>query len=300
MSKKYFKTIARKTIVPVTKKIRPLRNLITYIAENVNDKFDDYDYLKTKFIENGKSSKWDENLRHSIVRRFEKIDDTIPMSSKKADGLFIAETLLSINAEGDVVECGCYAGGSTAKLSIISKIVGRRLFVFDSFEGLPESDEYNLKDYHFRRSNKWVTDWTSGRYSASLEQVNSNIEKYGEISVCTFHKGWFCDTLNSKNLPQKISLVDTDVATSSASRECLESIWPKMPEGGVFFTHSAPYLKVLLTLCDRYLWENVFKTFPPIFFGAGGGMCDSSPHLGFLIKGNTITPEYIKGLTIDK
>src|SRR5262245_33881117 len=37
---------------------------------------------------------------------------------------------------GSVVECGSYKGGSTANLSLVCKLVGRRLHVFDSFAGL--------------------------------------------------------------------------------------------------------------------------------------------------------------------
>jgi hypothetical protein len=33
--------------------------------------------------------------------------------------------------------------------------------------------------------------------------------------------------------------------------------------------------------------------------GAGYGMCDSSPHLGFAVKGR-VTADYIKTLTFDK
>ena len=39
--------------------------------------------------------------------------------------------------EGVVVECGCFMGGSTANLSLACEITGRRLIVYDSFEGLP-------------------------------------------------------------------------------------------------------------------------------------------------------------------
>ena len=46
-----------------------------------------------------------------------------------------------MEAAGDVVECGCYACASSAKLSIIAKLLRKKLVVFDSFEGLPEGGE---------------------------------------------------------------------------------------------------------------------------------------------------------------
>ena len=98
-----------------------------------------------------------------MVARFEEIDATVPIASTPTDGLILAELLISSKGIGDVVECGCYAGGSTAKLSIVAKALGKRVFVFDSFEGLPPVDDQNIRDVHARRAESWVTDWTAGR-----------------------------------------------------------------------------------------------------------------------------------------
>lgn len=43
----------------------------------------------------------------------------------------------SPHVQGDVVECGCWKGGSTVNLSLVCAITGRKLKVYDSFEGLP-------------------------------------------------------------------------------------------------------------------------------------------------------------------
>ena len=53
--------------------------------------------------------------------------------------LAMALKLLEMPPElsGDVVECGTWKGGSAANLSLVCRIVGRKLLVFDSFEGLP-------------------------------------------------------------------------------------------------------------------------------------------------------------------
>ena len=48
--------------------------------------------------------------------------------------------------EGCIVECGCYKGSSTAKFSLAAKYSGRKLVVFDSFEGIPENDERHGKN----------------------------------------------------------------------------------------------------------------------------------------------------------
>ncbi len=86
-----------------------------------------------------------------MVSRFEEIDATVPIASTPTDGLILAELPVSGKGTGDVVECGCYAGGSTAKLSIVAKALGKRVLVFDSFEGLPSVDTHNIRDVHARR-----------------------------------------------------------------------------------------------------------------------------------------------------
>lgn len=286
-------------VIPVFEKVGLLRKIATYVSKRVNN--DGYHYLKKKFIENGIKSKWNENVRKKIVERFEAIDRGVPIASTPTDGLFLAEALLSTETEGSVIECGCFSGGSTAKLSIVAKILGKGLVVFDSFEGLPMVDQYNLRDYHLRKSSEeWVTNWTAGRYASRLDNTKYNVEKYGEISVCTFHKGWFSNTLNEENLPDKICFAFTDVDIPNSARECLIAIWPKLTEGSIYFTHDVAYIKVLQAILDRNLWRETIKEFPPILFGSGSGLCDYSPHLGFFIKGNTISAEYINSLTIDK
>jgi hypothetical protein len=301
------KGLVDKMIVPPCRKIRPLGHLATYVSNNINNKEesyryfkDNYDYLKDKFIENWKKTKWNKSIRSNLVKRFEIIDKEIQITTTPTDGLFLAEALLSLNIDGAIVECGCYTGGSTAKISIIAKMLNKKLLVFDSFEGLPESNQYNKIDYHTRRSSKWFSGWSAGRYAASLEHVKSNVQTYGEISVCSFHKGWFSDVLQEGNLPDKICFAFTDVDIARSAQECLVALWPRIPDGGIYFSHDIAYIKVLQTLLDESLWKEVLKEFPPILFGAGYGLGDSSPHLGFMVKGSSITPEYIKSLAIEK
>ena len=101
-----------------------------------------------RFIDNGRSSQFDELVRSTIVARFELIDRNVPIGSTPTDGLVLAEMMLSMKTPGAIVECGCYAGGSSAKLSIVASLLGRQLVIFDSFEGLPAVDDYFLRDHH--------------------------------------------------------------------------------------------------------------------------------------------------------
>ncbi|MBN2190497.1 MAG: class I SAM-dependent methyltransferase [Candidatus Aureabacteria bacterium] len=262
-------------------------------------KRDSYAYLKRKFVENGDFPGWDRRVRKSVIKRFEIIDRNIKTATTSSDGLFLAEFVFSMKADGDIVECGTYAGASAAKLSILAEITGRKLYIFDSFEGLPETGKEDITDFHARRNSQWVTPWEKGRYRGDIGEVKSNIEKYGSIEACVFKKGFFSKTLNSINLPGKIALAFVDVDIASSAKMCIASIWPRLTAGGLYVSHDIAYLKVLDSILDKNLWESVFHEFPPVLFGAGFGLCDASPHMGFFVKGD-ISGEYIKSLMIDK
>lgn len=293
------KKVIKRVVVSHSKRATPVGRAIRYAADRLSAELSAAKY-EDLFLRNGESSRYDRSIRASILERFKRIDREMNIKTTPTDGLFLAEALLSIECSGAVVECGCFNGGSTAKLSIVAQITGRQMFVFDSFEGLPEADAYNTFDLHARRNLKWVTKrhWKVGQYAAPLDVVKANIERYGDPSACTFIKGWFNETLE-KGLPPQVAFAFTDVDLPSSARECLLHIWPRLPEGGAFFSHDIAYIKVLQVFNDEHLWKEVFNEHPPIFFGAGYGMCDSSPHLGFAVKGH-VTPVYIKSLTYDK
>lgn len=78
------------------------------------------------------------------------------------------------------------------------------------------------------------------------------------------------------------------------------ALWPRLSEKGVYVTHDTAYIKVLQELYDPGLWRDTFRTIPPILFGAGYGLCNDSPHIGYMVKGESLSPDYLKSLTIDK
>lgn len=261
---------------------------------------DSYAYLRQAFIANGDHHAINRSRREELVANFERIHSSVPMGSTPTDGLILAEMLLNLEAPGDLIECGCYAGGSSAKLSLVAKLLGRKLVIFDSFEGLPAVDQYFLRDQHCRRNDEWVTDWTKGRYAARIDEVRHNIEQYGDLSVCSFIKGWFSETLTPDNLPDELAFAFTDVDLANSARDCFTALWPILSNGGIYVTHDTAYIKVLLEMYNPVLWREQFKSIPPILFGAGFGICNESPHIGYMVKGESPSPDYLKSLTIDK
>lgn len=291
--------LLKRSILGVARRSQLLRKAAQFIVTHTSTR-DSYGYLKQKFIENGRNHCVEESVRLEIISRFECIDNNVPKGTTATDGIFLAELLLNMEAEGTIIECGCFAGGSSAKLSIIAKCLGRGLIVFDSFEGLPVVEQYYLRDQHCRRSDDWVTDWTAGRYAARLDEVQDNIKRYGEHSVCKFVKGWFNETLTDENLPERVAFAFTDVDLANSARDCFVAIWPRLSEQGIYVTHDTSYIKVLQEFYNPELWRHKFSGIPPILFGAGYGLCNDSPHIGYMVKGESLSPDYFKRLTVDK
>ena len=76
--------------------------------------------------------------------------------------------------KGCIVECGTWKGGSAANLSLVCEIAGRKLLIFDSFQGLPDGDPRDNEAKGYRK----------GDYAGSLEEVRANISRYGRIEQC--------------------------------------------------------------------------------------------------------------------
>lgn len=295
--RKTAKGLVDSVLVPAVSHTGPFRRLISYVGRSVSS--DGYAALRSRFILNGRDSRWGSDVRREIVRRFETIDRSLVAATSPTDGLFLAEAVLSMKADGDLVECGCFNGASTAKLSILTKLLGRRLHVFDSFEGLPNEEGGFVKEYHTRRSSSRIG-WRAGDYAAGLEQVRGNIERLGEVEVCRFYKGWFNQTLIPENLPGQIAAAFVDVDMPSSARDCVAAIWPLMSDRAVHFSHDVAFVNVLKAILDRKLWLDELNEYPPILFGAGFGLGDSSPHLGFFVKGKDVETDYINSITLEK
>jgi O-methyltransferase len=156
---------------------------------------------------------------------------------------------------GDVAEFGCYKGGSTAKLSLAAASVGKRLVVFDSFEGLPDPEPWDA-EHHIERPRTFL----AGEYAGTLDEVRGNIGRFGRLDVCEFFPGWFSETLHRLTGPISVAFADVDLATST--REVVAATWPLLSPGGILFVHDATDEKLQQALIEFGL-PSLSKSFLP-------------------------------------
>ncbi len=139
------------------------------------------------------------------------------------------ETVIRENIPGDLIETGVWRGGSCILMRGILKAFGdgsRRIFVADSFEGLPKPD-----------AEKYPSDAGDKHYqhdflAVSQAQVEHNFQKYGLLdSQVVFLKGWFKDTLPAAPITQ-LSLMRLDGDMYESTMDALTNLYHKLSPGG--------------------------------------------------------------------
>jgi O-methyltransferase len=194
--------------------------------------------------------------RLNLLRRFLVIDWNIIHAHRPSEIADVCKVLAIRRARAGetLLEAGCFTGGSSAKFSIVCKMFGYRLCVFDSFEGVEKMTEAEIKEsYDF-----------SGEYAVPEETVRANVEKYGEISVCTFHKGWFKDTLANQTLPFPVRLAFIDCDVAKGTKEALQGVIPALTADGCVFSQDFHIRTVTELLYSPETWASFGKTVPTI------------------------------------
>lgn len=194
----------------------------------------------------------------------------IPTGSTFLEHLVVATKILDIPEEmdGPVVECGCYKGGSTANLSLVADLCDRRLEVFDSFKGMPEPSKED--EAHLLVESEQVHTYSEDAWQASIEEVQENIERYGNPRVVTLHQGYFEETL--PEFEEECALVFLDVGLRESAQTCLQHLWPRLVDGGYLFTHDVKHMEISSLFFDTGWWRQYLKREPPGLIGAGSGL----------------------------
>ena len=150
-----------------------------------------------------------------LLDKFDICSRNIKCGHSKGELFTMFAMILSLETNGPIFELGCFKGGSTSKLSLICELTGRKLYVFDSFEGLPVPGVIDQKHNYM----PWIIDkkfvkYSKGNYYGSLNEVKENINKYGSINVCKFIKGYFQESLPNFKIKPACIFMDVDYIES--------------------------------------------------------------------------------------
>ena len=176
--------------------------------------FDNIHYFHSLLFVEQMYEKFDPNF----LRIIEEIGDNRGADNDEQYTLYSSLQAMK-NISGDIAEVGVYKGG-TSKLLCESK-GEKNLFLFDTFEGLPKTKEYDL----FVQSG-WLHD-------TSVDSVKKYLEKYENVY---FFKGVFPETANSI-IDKKFCFVHLDTNLYQSTIDSLEFFWPRMVKGGRIVSH---------------------------------------------------------------
>lgn len=149
---------------------------------------------------------------------------------KRLDNLqACVENVIADNVEGDLIETGVWKGGASIFMRGLLRVYeqkSRRVFVADSFQGLPtpKKDLYpaDAGDIHF----------TIDELKISLDQVKENFNAYGLLDdQVIFLEGWFNETLPKAPI-EKLAVLRLDGDMYESTIEVLNALYKKLSIGG--------------------------------------------------------------------
>ena len=178
---------------------------------------------------------------------------------------------------GDIVECGVGAGKTLFLLGILTAggTHPRRVWAFDSFQGLPPAGKEDEPDRAPKR-------FAAGKLSTSEETVRTRLLSYGMprkgLDRIVFVPGFFPHSF-SRYTGGPIALFHLDVDLYQSYKDCLEYFEPMVVRGGV----------VAFDEYESRNWPGARRAIDEYFGGHPPGI-RRSPHWNrsYLVKGHSV------------
>ena len=191
--------------------------------------------------------------------------------SLKETEYIIDSATSALEIEGDFVELGCYRGDTSLCLAEVvenfnknlqnisvepvensGENLARKLWIYDSFEGLPEK---NRED-----ESVLGKEFVSGALEVTKREVKERFLKAG-LKVPIIKKAWF-NELTSDDMPEKIAFAFLDGDFYESIRDSLNLVTPLMTSGGVILVHdyNNPALPGVKKAVDEWLTGKNLKT----------------------------------------
>lgn len=190
------------------------------------------------------------------------IDRVAPytMVSPERSGALIqaVEHVITNDVPGAIVECGVWRGGSSMVAALTLQRLGhlRDLYLFDTFEGMPEPGELDI-DYT-GRSETALWDPANPGAQASLGDVRSAMRSTGyPAEHISFVQGRVEDTIPA-SAPTEIAILRLDTDWYESTRHELEHLYPRLAPGGVLIVDDYGHYEGARKAVDEY--------FPPTTF----------------------------------
>lgn len=149
---------------------------------------------------------------------------------KRLDNLeYCVADVIHRGIAGDLIEAGVWRGGASIFMRAVLAAHhdnSRRVWVADSFEGLPKPDVTRYP------ADSGDRHWTTRPLAVSLPAVQRNFERYGLLDDRVhFLEGWFKDTLPNAPIDQ-LAVMRLDGDMYGSTMDALRALYPRLSIGG--------------------------------------------------------------------
>ena len=166
---------------------------------------------------------------------------------------------------GDIVECGVWRGGITqlAALTMIHlKDTSRKIYLYDTFEGMPKPEDEDLDWDGNRALDTWRTITLKGEkwgFGGDINSVNQLMlsTKYPKEKIF-ITKGKVENTIPNV-IPKKISLLRLDTDFYKSTLHELNHLFPILVLGGILVIDDYGYYLGSRKATDEYFKKNKIK-----------------------------------------
>ena len=221
-------------------------------------------YKKIKFI---KEIPLKDFLNPRKLNLFRKIYPYTMVDSKRLSNIYdLAELIEKNKLKGAFLECGVWKGGCAAIMGFVAKRAksNRKIWLFDSFKGLPEP---TAKD------GKIARDYAQNRAEGKLETINKCVGPLDDVKKIFFNilkinpdnvvikKGWFQDVLpEARSEIGPISILRLDGDWYESTKCCLVNLYDNVIRGGYIVIDDYGHWSGCKKSVDDFLAERKIKT----------------------------------------
>lgn len=187
------------------------------------------------FMESGRAWTNDEQFMAAYRR---VVDDPVMRLADKK--WFLRELARwSRGVDGDIAECGSFRGASAYFLAEATGGTGKRLHLFDSWQGLPPPVGAD------------GSAWKAGDLTASEAECLATLAPFA--TRVDSYRGWIPDRFAEVE-DRTFSLVHVDVDLYEPHRDALRFFWPRLADGGVmvFDDYGSSYCPGARQAVDEY------------------------------------------------
>lgn len=173
---------------------------------------------------------------------------------KRLDNIqYCIETVLQDNVQGDLLEAGVWRGGASILMRAVlaaHEVKDRRVFVADSFAGLPKPNSEAYPEDKFDDHHEYKI------LAVSRSEVESNFRKYGLLDdQVVFLEGWFKDTLPKAPI-ERLSVLRLDGDMYESTMDTLTALYSKLSVGGFCIIDDYSNLSPCKEAVNRFREDN--------------------------------------------